>query len=96
MQGTIRGSLFTAVRFSAIHAMTLATSDVQRHMRAVEAQSDVGVRSAAVEDMMGESHDRRCVVDAQPVAVAASRTSQDGCGRALTVCMDELIVGIRC
>jgi hypothetical protein len=27
MPGTIRGSLFTAVRFSAIHAMTLATSD---------------------------------------------------------------------
>jgi hypothetical protein len=27
MRGTIRGSLFTAVRFSAIHAMTLATSD---------------------------------------------------------------------
>jgi hypothetical protein len=27
VRGTIRGSLFTAVRFSAIHAMTLATSD---------------------------------------------------------------------
>ena len=30
MPGTIRGSLFTAVRFSAIHAMNLATAGRDR------------------------------------------------------------------
>ena len=40
-------------------------------MSAVETQSDVGVCSAVLEDMLGEPHDRRRVVDAQPVAVSA-------------------------
>jgi hypothetical protein len=38
-------------------------------MSAVETQSDVGFHSAVLEDMTGEPHDRRRVVDAQPVAV---------------------------
>jgi hypothetical protein len=67
-----------------------AIGGVQRHVSAIETQADVGGRSAAVEDMTGEPHDRRRVVDAQPVAFAAKsdvpgwlRGSPDGvCGHA--------------
>jgi hypothetical protein len=34
-------------------------------VNAVETQSHVGVRSAALEHMEGEPHDRRCVIDAE-------------------------------
>ena len=63
---------------------------VQRHVSAIETQAHVGGRAAAIEDMTGEPHHPRRVVDAQPVAVAAEsdvpgwlRGSPDGvCGHA--------------
>jgi hypothetical protein len=52
---------------------------VERHVSAIETQSDVRGRSAAIKDMQGEPHDPRRVVDAQPVAVAAESHAPDLC-----------------
>jgi len=45
-------------------------------MSAVETQSDVGVCSAVLEDMLGEPHDRRRVVDAQPVDASGQQLTE--------------------
>jgi hypothetical protein len=44
---------------------------MEGHVNAVETQPDVGGRSAVLEGMAGEPHDRRRVIDAQLVAFAS-------------------------
>lgn len=47
-----------------------AVRSAQGDQSAVEAQTDVGARTAGLEDIEGEPHDRRRVIDAELVSVA--------------------------